>query len=222
MTGPDEHVRPLLGAYVLGQLAPDEATSVRAHLDGCAACREEASALGSVADLLPLVDLERLEAPTEPPPPELLDEVLSRIEEQQASATHARRRASAIRGGIAAVAAVLVLVAALVLSSPAEGGGEVVAMTASEAGVQGEAVVHDDPDATWVELTTSGLSPGETYAVWLEETGTEARAPMGTFTAVDGDLFISLYSTLPRDRAGSIGVSDADGSTVMEAPLPVV
>ena len=103
---PDEHVRPLLGAYVLGQLGPDEATSVRAHLDGCAACREEAAALGSVADLLPLVDLERLEAPPEPPPPGLLDEVLSRIEEQQASGTHARRRASAIRGGIAAVAAV--------------------------------------------------------------------------------------------------------------------
>jgi anti-sigma-K factor RskA len=222
MTGPDEHVRPLLGAYVLGQLGPDEVTSVRAHLDGCMACREEAAALGSVADLLPLVDLERLEAPPEPPPPELLDEVLSRIEEQQASVTHARRRATAIRGGIAAVAAVLALVAALVLSSPAEGGGEVVAMTATEAGVQGEAVVHEDPDATWVELTTSGLSPGETYAVWLEETGTETRAPMGTFTAVDGDLYISLYSTLPRDRAGSIGVSDADGSTVMEAPLPVV
>ena len=221
MTGPDEHVRPLLGAYVLGQLGPDEVTSVRAHLDGCTACREEAAALGSVADLLPLVDLERLEAPPEPPPPELLDEVLSRIEEQQASVTHARRRATAIRGGIAAAAAVLALVAALVLSSPAEGGGEVVAMTATEAGVQGEAVVHEDPDATWVELTTSGLSPGETYAVWLEETGTETRAPMGTFTAVDGDLYISLYSTLPRDRAGSIGVSDADGSTVMEAPLPV-
>ena len=94
-------------------------------------------------------------------------------------------------------------------------------MTATAAGVQGEAVVHEDPDATWVELTTSGLSPGETYAVWLVESGTETRAPMGTFTAVDGDLYISLYSTLPRDRAGSIGVSDADGSTVMEAPLPV-
>ena len=95
-------------------------------------------------------------------------------------------------------------------------------MTAIVPGVLGEAVVHDDPDATWVELTTSGLAPGETYAVWLGEEGSEERAPMGTFTAVAGDLYISLYSTLPRDRAGSIGVSDADGSTVMQAPLSTV
>ena len=81
-------------------------------------------------------------------------------------------------------------------------------------------MVHEDPDATWVELTTSGLSPGETYAVWLVETGTETRAPMGTFTAVDGDLYISLYSTLPRDRAGSIGVSDADGIDRDGSPAP--
>jgi hypothetical protein len=83
-------------------------------------------------------------------------------------------------------------------------------------------VVHDDPDATWVELKTSGLSAGQIYAVWLEETGTRDRAPMGTFTAVEGDLYISLYSTLPRDRAAAIGVSSRDGSTVMEGPVPVV
>ena len=43
---------------------------------------------------------------------------------------------------------------------------------------------------------------------------------MGTFTSVDGDLYISLYSTLPRDRAASIGVSDPDGSVVMRGSIP--
>lgn len=218
---PDDHVRTLLGAFALGHLAPDEATAVQAHLDGCPACRDEAASIGSVAALLPLVDLDRVGAPAEPPPTELLDGVLARIERQQAAQRRARRRSFALRGAVAAAFAITVLVGVVALRPSPSSNGEIVAMTATLPGVEGEAVVHDDPDATWVELTTSGLSPGETYAVWLVETGTETRAPMGTFTAVDGDLYISLYSTLPRDRAGSIGVSDADGSTVMEAPLPV-
>ena len=64
------------------------------------------------------------------------------------------------------------------------------------------------------------LTKGETYAVWLEETGTGERSPMGTFTGVEGDLYISLYSLLPRDRAVSVGVSTPDGVTVMEGAIP--
>ena len=218
-SGPDEHVRTLLGAYVLGHLTPDEETAVRAHLDGCQACRDEAAAVGSVAELLPLVDLDRVGAPAEPPPGELLDGVLARIERQQVAERRARRRSLTRWAAVAAALAVAMLVAVVALQPSPSSGGEIVAMTATLPGVEGEAVVHDDPDATWVELTTSGLAPGETYAVWLGEAGTKDRAPLGTFTAVAGDLYISLYSTLPRDRAGSIGVSDADGSTVMEGTL---
>jgi anti-sigma-K factor RskA len=217
---PDDHPRVLLGAFVLEQLPEHEATAVRAHLDGCPVCREEADALGSVAALLPLVDPERLGAPAEPPP-RMLDEVLLRIERQRETRRRARRRSFAAWVGIAA-ALVLALVAVVMLRPSSTGDASVVALTAHLAGVRGEAVVHDDPDATWVELKTSGLSAGQIYAVWLEETGTRDRAPMGTFTAVEGDLYISLYSTLPRDRAAAIGVSSRDGSTVMEGPVPVV
>jgi hypothetical protein len=85
-------------------------------------------------------------------------------------------------------------------------------------GARGSAVVHRDPDATWLELNTSGMESGETYAVWLEETDGE-RSPAGTFVGVEGDLYISLYSTLPRDDAAAIGVSTLDGDTVMRADL---
>jgi anti-sigma factor RsiW len=222
MTGrPDDHVRSLLGAFVLDHLATDEATAVRAHLDGCASCREEAAALRSVADLLLLADLERMDAPPEPPPPDLLDEVIDRIEREQGTERRKRRRSLTLRAGVAALLAVAALVAAVAVATEPSS-GETVAMATTLPGVQGEAVVHADPGATWVELTTSGLTPGETYAVWLQEQGTHERAPLGTFTAIAGDLYISLYSTLPRDRAGSIGVSAADGSTVMEAALPAI
>lgn len=223
MTGrPDGHVRPLLGAYALGHLAPDEVTAVRAHLDGCPSCRDEAAALASVADLLPLADLDRVTAPAEEPPGELLEGVLDRIEQQRATSTRERRRSVALRSLLAAALAVLLLVAAVALEPGSGRGGETVAMTATVAGLRGQAIVHDDPDATWVELTTSGLASGHTYAVWLEESGTGDRAPLGTFVAVEGDLYISLYSTLPRDRAVAIGVSDEGGSTVMEGDLSTI
>lgn len=216
---PDDHAGPMLGPFVLGHLDPHEAAAVRAHLDGCPACRTEAAELGAVAALLPLVDPDRVGAPAEPPRG-LLDEVLMRIEQEGEARQRGRRRSFAVRVAAAAALALTLVVAVIALWPSSSPGGEVVAMTAVVPGVQGEAVVHEDPEATWVELTTSGLSVGETYGVWFEVHGTRDRAPLGTFTGVEGNLYISLYSTLPRDRAASIGVSASDGSTVMEATLP--
>jgi predicted anti-sigma-YlaC factor YlaD len=220
---PDDHVRPLLGAFVLGHLDPDQEAAVRAHLDGCAVCREEARELAPVAALLPLADPERLGAPPEPSR-EMLDQVLSRIEWERGSRRRARRRSVIGRvGAAAAVLALIVVVGQMALEPSEPPQGEVVALTAARPGVLGEAVIHEDPRSTWVEITTSGLSTGETYAVWFEEAGTGERSPLGTFVGVEGDLYISLYSPLPRDMVVSIGVSGRDGSTVMEGrvPLPV-
>ena len=218
---PDDHVRPLLGAYVLGHLEPGEVAAVRGHLDVCRTCRRDASELEPVADLLALADPERIGTTDPSPSREMLDEVLGRIERERQDRDRRRRRS--VLGRVAAVAAALAVVTAVavVLSEPPEPeGGEVVAMVAAQPGVVGEAVVHEDPQSTWVELTTSGLAAGETYAVWLEEVDTGARAPLGTFVGVEGKLYISLYSTLPREMAASVGVSTPDGDTVMEGTIP--
>jgi len=218
---PGDHVRLLVGALVLGHLDDDEATAVRAHLDGCPTCREEAAQLGPVAGLLGLADPDRVGAPAEPPR-EMLDGVLARIDRERAVRSRTRRRSILVRSGAVAAAIAMVIAVALIALWPREPSGpsgELVAMTATRPGVLGEAVIHEDPRSTWVELTTSGLSPGRTYAVWLEESSGD-RSPMGTFTGVEGDLYISLYSTLPRDRAASIGVSAPDGSVVMEGAIP--
>ena len=52
---PDEHrtMRESLGDYAIGRLPDGEAAAVRAHLDGCAACRAE---LAKVA--LPVLECE--------------------------------------------------------------------------------------------------------------------------------------------------------------------
>lgn len=218
---PDDHVRPLLGAYVLGQLDPVEALDVGAHVQRCTACREEADELAAVAELLPLADPERVEGPGPQPSGALLDEVMVRIRRERGERRRARRRGVTVRVATVAAALAAVLAVALVSTQPEPDGPapQTVALTALRPGVEGEAVIHEDPSSTWVELTTSGLAPGETYAVWLEETGSGERAPLGTFVGVEGDLYISLYSTLPRERAGSIGVSTPDGAIVMAAPI---
>ncbi|MEX0755588.1 MAG: zf-HC2 domain-containing protein [Actinomycetota bacterium] len=220
MTPPADHVRSLLGAFALGHLDEDETEAVRAHLEGCAACRAEADELLAVAGVLPLADPSRLGAQPDPPD-DLLDGVLERIDRERRERHHTRQRSLAIRIGVAATIAVVV-VAALVVLLPGErdgSGGEIVALASRVEGAVGEAIVHRDPASTWVELNTSGLEAGETYAVWLEESGSGERAPAGSFTGVEGDLYISLYSTLPRDDAASIGVSTLDGEIVMRGDL---
>ena len=155
---PDDHVRLLLGAYVLGHLAAGEAAAVRGHLDVCRTCRRDASELAPVADLLPLADSERIGTTDDPAPSrEMLDEVLGRIERERNERDRSRRRSILARVTLVAAALAIVTVIAAVVSEPAEpAGGQFVAMVAVQAGVIGEAVVHEDPQSTWVELTTSG------------------------------------------------------------------
>ena len=49
-----EHLRPAIGAYVLGGLDPDEAAAVRRHLETCPECAAEHDALAPMPGLLSL------------------------------------------------------------------------------------------------------------------------------------------------------------------------
>jgi anti-sigma-K factor RskA len=213
-----DHPRHLLGSYVLGHLEADEGAALESHLEGCAECRIEAEELRAVATLLPSGDPSRLGA-TPPPPASLLDDVLVRIDGEREEGRRRRRRTFVLRGAVAATILALAVAAVIVVPAGPQG-GEVVALAATRPGLSGQAVVHADTDATWIELTTAGLPAGETYAVWLEEEGTGERYRCGTFTAVAGEIYISLYSPLTRDRAAAIGVSSMDGAVLLESPLP--
>jgi anti-sigma-K factor RskA len=74
-------------AYVLGALEREEVEAFRAHLAGCAICRDEVSAFQAVADALPLA------APRQPVPRSLKREVMASVRaEPRASRAPARRR----------------------------------------------------------------------------------------------------------------------------------
>ena len=59
-------LRESLGAFVLGQLDQTETARVRAHLDGCEACRAEYDSLAPLAAALRDVDPDFLEESREP------------------------------------------------------------------------------------------------------------------------------------------------------------
>lgn len=58
--GGGAHVRKLLGAYVLGALAPDEDRRVAEHLDGCDACAAAYLEVADTPSLLALFDEDDL------------------------------------------------------------------------------------------------------------------------------------------------------------------
>src|SRR5215211_2897505 len=64
-------IQPLLPAYALGALEPDERARVDDHLATCATCRAEAASYAYVVDSLGAA------APQESPPPALKERVLA-------------------------------------------------------------------------------------------------------------------------------------------------
>lgn len=67
-----DQVRPILSAYLDGELTQADSQRVRIHLEDCAACRRELDELGRVRELA--ADLRFLE-----PPEEKMDEMEKRV-----------------------------------------------------------------------------------------------------------------------------------------------
>jgi anti-sigma-K factor RskA len=208
--------REQLGALALGHLSPAEVTSVRAHLDGCAACRAELAGLEQVARLLPLADVESLEA--EPaPPPDLGDRVVTVVrQERELEDRRRRRRRRGVLSGLAAAAAVVALVVSLGLASG--GGGRVVALDEHPAGVTSTAAFDQHGWGTEIQLEVQGLPAGHSYYVWMRR-GDGEHVPAGSFRTVEGSTTVTLATALPMTDAVGIGVSDEKGDTIMYGHL---
>jgi anti-sigma factor RsiW len=212
--------REMLGAYALGQLAPQEALALEAHLDGCDTCRADAHELGSVARALSAADPAHLgTAPA--PPPELADRVSARIRAAQ-RANRTRRVRWAVAGLSAAAVVTIVALSVASVLRPDRTEHEVFAFSALPAGVEARAFLYPPEEGTpgvevWLEV--DGLTPGASYAVWVERASTGERVKCGTFEAVDGAAHVVLPSNVARSDTGAVGVSTAEGAFVMRAPV---
>ena len=204
----DPQMNELLGAYLLGACANDEADAVRDHIASCPVCASEVAELVLARDALLNV------TPTRAAPPQLKERVMAQVRAdaelfaaaggRRADAPHVpatakpARRESRLRSWLrspaslaaaAACALVLIVGGALIGSSIGgdEGaGGSRTVLGKVKAAPGGSAKLVID-DAGTAHLVVSGLpDPGRrrVYQVWLQ---TGKGAPVPTQVAVLGD-----------------------------------
>jgi len=209
--------RALLGAHALGDLAPQEHAGLEAHLEGCAACRAEATALGDVVRLLPLADPARFSQPAPQPPPELAGRVAATIggERRVKRRRRGRRLGLALGGAAAAVAVALAL---FVFPSGDDGNPvEHVRFAGLPAGLDIYATLQPHAYGTEIHMYVKGVRSGTLCRVYLEGPRGK-RVPAGTFRYRWGDDSTAvLSSALDLSRTRAIRV-DA-GSRTFVAPV---
>jgi hypothetical protein len=194
-----DELRPLLGAYVLGALEPDEAEAVREHLPTCEACSAEHASLAGLPALLDLA--APLAAPDEPLSPAFEEALLDRFarDREAARAERPRRRLPRIawtRTRVAVASALLTAALSVATmaaldddpSRPAMARQYVVPLQAGAgappgAHIRARVALYRVRGGTGVHLWASGLpaGPGRVYEMLCEKRGWSASA--GTFRA---------------------------------------
>ena len=204
--------REAIGAYLLGGLPDERRTALLAHLDGCPGCRAELAELAEVARVMPAADPLRNHE-REVPSQSLMESILGAISgERRERRVRLTKRITAA----AAVVAALFLGAVAVVTLPDDATRSTVELAGPAADGSSSASLEYLPGGTRIDLSIDGLPKEETYFVWLEDTDGE-RIPAGTFWTPDevGSLDLKLTAALSLRRCEGIGISDADGKTVL-------
>jgi hypothetical protein len=207
--------RGSLATFALGSISDAEAIALRAHLDGCAACRAELDELSAVARLLPAADIDRVESTLVEPPDALADQVLAGVARGRANRRRRRWQRGLAGVAVAAVLALIVAVGAVLLHDDKDTFRTHLAFT-GEGG--GTATLIARPQGTEVDFEVWGLDEGDVYWLWLTDSG-DRRVSAGTFRGVDGRTQMHLMAALPLERTQRVWVTDAEDHTVLDAWL---
>lgn len=201
-----------IGAYLLGGLPDERRTALLAHLDGCPECRAELAELSEVARVMPAANPLR-NTKREVPSQSLMDSILGAIADERRTK---RARLTKRIAAAAAVAAAIVLGAFAVGVLTDRSSRSTVELAGAAAEGTSTASLEYLPGGTRIDLSIDGLPKEETYYVWLEDIEGE-RTPAGTFWTPDeeGSLDLKLTAALSLRRCEGIGISDADGKTVL-------
>lgn len=225
-------LRELLGSYALGHLPDDQVARVRAHLDGCRACRADLDDLLPVVRRLDAVDADAFgEVPA--PPPGLGDDIWQAVSRERAERDAVRQPDEVVRlrpGRTRVLAAAASVVVALGV------GGAVGRATAPEpAAVPTEAismrVAPGDPVSiesadlvahSWgveLRIVAAGFTEGETFrASFRTDDGT--LVPAGEFLGVGSSrMTCFLQSASLREDVTQVLVTDETGTTVLSSDL---
>ena len=230
MSGPRQcaQIRPELGVYVLGAIAPADRARVSRHLASCPGCREELAGLAGLPALLRAVPAatvvqlsgERPDDPSGPPEP-LVDGLIGRV-------AAIRRRH---RWTLAAAAAVLAAAAAAGWASQvlhpaappqraapswwAAAGGFNAAT-----GVRAAVRYAPQPWGTELEASVSGIPPGTRCQIWAT-TASGHQAAGGSWTITRADPHAWYPASIPFPVGSLAGFAIISGGTVLVAiPMP--
>ena len=205
-----------LAALALGRLDPDAAGRVRAHADGCAACRAELAALRGVAAALPAADLAHLDA--DPAPPlDLGDRIVAAIDREAMRRPRGRR----LRVAVAAIAAAVVLAVGVAAVATRDSGDRTPTMQAfavAAPGVDARYSLQANGAGTVVRFAQSGLDPQQRYWLWLTD-ASGRRVSAGSFTGTPTGGPLVLQTALPLADAKRIWLTDAADAVVLDALL---
>jgi anti-sigma factor RsiW len=221
MLDPCRDLRGALAAAALGGIDPADDIALRAHLDGCAACRAELRELTLVGQALAAVPLSAVDAAPAEPSGALGTRVLERLaRERDAVRTRRVRRAFVGAGALTSIAAA-VIAAVLVIGSGSSPAGTRIVLP----GVGGEtatatATLRPAPAGTEVDMEVTGLHRGDYYWLWVTD-GNGKRLPAGTFQGSDHPLHMRLTAALRLSEARRIWVTDAADNVVLDAHLPL-
>lgn len=212
------HWQGLLAEHILSSTShnPDQpmADDLAEHVAGCAECQAVAADFRSTAAALASTTAPHA-APPVVAPPGLGARITSRVDRERHRRDR-RRRVIAV-GAAAAILSVTVWAVVARDSDTTQVAGERVTLVAG--GMRGDATLQAQTWGTQIELTATGLTPGQRYVVWLERAdGT--RVPAGTFMGVRSSTITAvLGAALASSEAVAIGISDTDGAVVVRAAL---
>jgi hypothetical protein len=233
VSGPSQcaQIRPELGVYVLGAIAPADLAVVSRHLASCPRCREEVAELAGLPALLRKVPVaDAMQLPGERPPdhsalPEpLVDGLVGR-----AGAIRRRRRRGLAAAGavLAAVAAVAAVGWALqVLQPAAPPHRAAVSWRAASAegydratGVSAAVRYMPQPWGTEVEASVSGIRPGTPCQIWATTvSGQQAAAGGWTVTRSDPHAWYPASVPFPAASLASFRIT-AHGNVLVTISL---
>jgi hypothetical protein len=206
-------IRPELGVYVLGAIAPADRAAVSRHLASCPRCREEVAELSGLPALLrkvPVADAMQLSGERSDdhsgPSETLVDGLVG-----QAGALRRRRR-----WGLAAAAAVLAAVAAAgwalqVSQTAAPPHRAAVSWWVASAegfdaatGVSAAVRYASQPWGTELEASVSGIRPGTPCQIWVT-TVSGQQAAAGGWTVTRSDPHAWYPASVPFPAASLAG-----------------
>jgi anti-sigma factor RsiW len=221
-----EHLRPAIGAYVVGGLDPDEAAAVRRHIETCPECAAEHDSLAPLPGLLSMADgAER--ATAEPLSPAFEERLLDAYARDRSTPPRRRLRWRPPRPRWLAVGAVVAAAAAAGVIAVAVTGDEEEPTRRYELSFRNvsgpptasaQANLESDEEGTEVHLLVRGLAREEAvYEVLCDAEAWTATA--GTFrTDAEGHAYVVLTTALRKGEYNAIRIvrrgHRADGTLI--------